>query len=577
MNYLNGVTKTKSGIHIRCDLRFRDEGGVILFSNGKEKRVPVSKDMAIGNHYDIDVKVRNVSKYDSYLLYEDKHVFIDPYSKKVTGLEEYGVKHSQVYSALLDQNSVLTDTYKVLPKKSLSFSNSVFYGLHVRGFTKLSGMKECGTFLGLSKEIPYLKDLGVTTIVLMPAYEFDETENNRINYWGYKEGFYFCPKNSYAYGADAALEFRQMVHAFHENQMEVIMQMYFPDKIMPQFIMDVLCYWTTEYHVDGFHLLGNRIPIAMLAAESRLADTKLLFCGFPMDEIQRYVNKNYRNNLAVMNDGYMSLVKRYVKGDYNTAEEMVHHIKYYDERLSRVCYLTKHDSMTLFDSVMYEKKHNENNGEENRDGTDYNDTWNCGVEGITKKRDINALREKQRKNMMTLLMLTSSTPMLFAGDECLHTQNGNNNPYCQDNKITWMNWEWSKAQKEWFDFVKELIAFRKEHSVFCGYIPFLMVDRLGSGIPDLSVHSDEAWKSKFGHADHSFGLMYGGALNQDKSDIYVAYNMDWERKKLALPSQKGKEWHIYYDTSGVKNDAEAVKDFVFLEPRSIQILMSKEV
>ena len=216
-------------------------------------------------------------------------------------------------------------------------------------------------------------------------------------------------------------------------------------------------------------------------------------------------------------------------------------------------YMAGHNGFTLQDMISYDRKHNEDNGENNRDGTEYNDSWNCGVEGKTKSKRVLELRERQRKNAILLLLLSQGVPMIMAGDEMCRTQNGNNNAYCQDNSISWMNWKRKETEEEFFQFVKEMIAFRKKHPVFHQQEELRGMDYLSCGYPDFSFHGEKAWYADMEVSSRQFGVMYYGQYATDRS-FYVAYNLHWEKHSFALPAlPKGIEWKVAVDTSKKKS------------------------
>ena len=228
--------------------------------------------------------------------------------------------------------------------------------------------------------------------------------------------------------------------------------------------------------------------------------------------------------------------------------------------------------------MSYDRKHNEANGENNQDGTDYNYSWNCGAEGPTRKKQVMQLRKKQMKNALSFLMTAQATPLLLAGDEFCNTQQGNNNAYCQDNEITWLEWSGLRKNQDVFTFTKELIAFRKEHPILHTENMLTMMDKYGYGYPDLSYHGEEAWRVGMENYNRHIAMLYYSRLTgkaQQDDFVYLAYNMHWESKELALPAlPKDYQWECVFDTSGEESDKllEYGKPLMQVAPRSVKIL-----
>lgn len=451
----------------------------------------------------------------------------------------------------------------------IPYSEAVCYCIHVRGFTKhaSSQVKFRGTFAGIQEKIPYLKDIGVTTLELQPAYEFSETEEpqedkrlpaycmregaeqpdtkqteqeRKVNYWGYKKGYYYAPKAAYAASANAPEELKSLIRALHRNHMELVMQFYFPKEADRNEIPGILHFWALEYHVDGFHLLGENLPVDMIATDHLLADLKVMYYGFGQESVYDRMEKVRFPHLAEYNDSYLYDMRRFLKGDDNMLSTALRHMRYLPEKAGRVHYLTNYYGFTLADLVSYDYKHNEDNGEENRDGNDYNCSWNCGEEGIARSRRVRQLRLRQIKNAICMLLLTQSTPLIFMGDEFGNTQRGNNNPWCQDNGICWLDWGRLKRNSEILEFWKQTVDFRKKHPVLHKGSGFQLMDYISCGYPDLSYHGESAWRAQTeGHNRHVGIMLCGGYVEMKeggKDDfLYIAMNMHWESHRLALP------------------------------------------
>ena len=239
------------------------------------------------------------------------------------------------------------------------------------------------------------------------------------------------------------------------------------------------------------------------------------------------------------------------------------------------------------DMVSYDRKHNEENGEYNKDGIEDNYSWNCGFEGVTKRKNVVNLRNRQLKNAMCMLMLSQGTPMIYSGDEFGNSCGGNNNPYCQDNEISYLDWRLVEKNNEYLNFVKDLISFRKNHNILHMEIPMQQRDYHSLGMPDISFHSDKTWSLENDVLSRQFGVMLYGKYctlcgKNAEENIYIAFNMHWEEKKLGLPTAgKNKEWEQAFSTDNMKNllvENEKVKlaRTISVPARSVVVLISKD-
>lgn len=570
--------------------------GIILKNDMEEYKIIFDESYRTGSLYCVKISgLKENSRY-IYTFFDDDELFVDPYVKDLCGNEVYGKLPDQLYGCIyMDSFDWEGDKPLLIP-----FSDSIVYQLHVRGFTRhsSSGVKNKGTFEGIIEKIPYLKEIGITAIELLPSYEFLELEQERktdsklvasfhddkpvLNYWGYKEGYYFSPKKSYAASDNASHSFKNMVKELHKNGIEVIMQFYFPNKITALYIIDVLRYWVCEYHVDGFRLKGEHIPADTLALDPLLTETKLLYYGFSFGDI--YGNKiPAYTNLAVCTDDYMYDTRKLIKSDEGMIGKAIHHLKTNPKNHGIVHYITDSNGFTLCDLVSYDRKHNEDNGENNLDGNPYNASWNCGVEGKTKKKAVLDLRLKQMKNAFLLNMFCQSTPLILAGDEFANSQKGNNNAYCQDNLIGWLNWNDINKNLEWHCFAKEVISFCKEHSMLHKKGEYTLLDEKSYGYPDLSYHSEEPWKCRYDDLTRHFGMMYCGFYSDDPlekdSFIYLAVNMHWIPHEFALPKlPKERKWYLIFNTDcqEIKQDRLLdIQSTMIVSERSIYVLVAK--
>ena len=592
-----GITPNgQNCINIAIAMQSEDCGIVLYHKNKKETRkIPFDVKLCVGELYCVSIEGIDTGAYD-YCFYDEDRLFVDSYARCVAGNESYGKLPGRL------KGKFVNDDFDWGEDKTLQipYHDSIIYMLHVRGFTKhkSSEVSGKGTFDGIVEKIPYLKELGITAVELMPAYEFLEleeklVENERIpmayrntepvlNYWGYIEGYYYAPKSAYSSDlSNPVYSFKNMVKSLHENGMEVLMQFYFPNTVSGLQIADVLRYWVCEYHVDGFHLMGERVPADMLASDPLLKKTKLIYYGFPVMEngSRRPVYKN----LAACRDEYMYDMRRFLKSDERLLGKVLQHMKDNPKGQAIVHYMTEANGFTLADLVSYDRKHNEDNGENNLDGNPYNASWNCGMEGKTRKKPVLDLRMKQMKNAFLLSLFTQSTPLLLAGDEFANSQNGNNNAYCQDNAISWLNWNDIEKQQELHEFVKDVIAFRKAHALLHRSNEYTMVDDLACGYPDLSYHSEEPWKCPYDDLTRHFGVLYCGEYSEDTTEkntfIFLAVNTHWVPHEFVLPKlPKDKGWKMVFDTSvkGAARMAVPVKEgSISVKERSIQVLIAE--
>ena len=464
---------------------------------------------------------------DEYLYFIDDEPYVDPYAhgiRKYTGQDENGLETEYV-RALLCAPDFDWDNDRPL---DLPDEDIIAYSLHVRGYTKSQGskVKNRGTFGGIIEKIPYLKELGINQIQCMPVYEFEDHIRLARNYWGYGEAYCFAPKSRYA-SSNPVRELKEMVKACHQAGIEVILHLPFYDAMPKQKMIECLRYYRQEFHADGFVVNPYTVPLEVIQSDDYLKNLKLI----------------------VKNDEFQTVMRRFLKGDEGMIESVIWHLKHLCQNDHQYHYITDHTGFTLCDLVSYDGKHNELNGENNHDGPDYNYSWNCGVEGPTRKKAVVKLREQQMRNAFFLLLMAQGTPCILAGDEFANSQNGNNNVYCQDNDTAWVNWK--KAEKEqWLtDYVKALIRFRKEHRILHPAEECQGIDLTHCGVPDVSYHGENAWQVPNEIASRQLGVFYSGATKREK-DLYIAYNMHWEDHTFALPSlPKGKHWRKIFTTT----------------------------
>lgn len=483
-------------------------------------------------------------------------VTVDPYARGLAGRDIWGkerdIQKHEVRGVLKNGRY---DWEGDEPLK-LPFHSIVAYSLHVRGFTKhtSSGVEKKGTFSGVVEKLPYLKDLGINQIQCMPVYEFEECGRFR-NYWGYGQAYYFAPKSAYAASGDGERELKDMVKACHKEGIEVVLEMPFTGDTSKQLMEECLRYYCLEYHIDGFLLNPYVAPMDAIHADPILKHTKIL----------------------VHDTGFQTVMRRFLKGDEGMVRDVMYWLRHQSETKEILNMITGQTGFTLRDLVSYDGKHNEANGEQNQDGPDYNYSWNCGAEGPSRKKAVTELRKNQTRNAFFLLLLAQGTPCILAGDEFGNTQKGNNNVYCQDNPVGWLDWSGLEKHPELHDFVKELIAFRKKHPVFWPEKEMTGMTYSKKGVPDVSYHGENAWRVPLEVSSRQLGVYYSGAdqTGENDEDCFVAYNMHWLEHTFALPAlPKGKKWYRIASTQeGVLDKAEPLDDQKFAEVKERTIMI----
>lgn len=574
-----GAVIEKDGVHFGCYASGEERPVLLLYHSGTQEiaaQIPFPEPTASDGLYTMKVRMKPAG-YE-YNFSVGGEVFTDPYARLVAGRERFGEAPDPSPHGVRGAFPRASYTWGGDRLPQIPYDEAVMYHLHVRGFTmqKNSGVRRKGTFAGLREKIPYLKQLGINQVKLMPVYEFAElqpklrldlsgagpagesikqagmlpvSEQYRMNYWGYGEAFYFAPKASYAAGDRPDVEFKDLVKALHANGIEVLLEFCFPNECDISLIIQCLTYWASEYHVDGFALMARDSAVAELAGLPLFNTRKLISTWYP-DEIRARRAGQSVKYLAESNDGFMNDCRRILKGDEQFLRAFSHRLRRNPEGCAQINYMTNHDGFTLMDLVSYDRKHNLENGEYNRDGTDFNYSWNCGEEGPTKKKDIRELRMRQRKNAYAMLLFSQGTPMLLAGDEIGNSQNGNNNPYCHDSELTWVDWSGLRGSRELREFVRKAIAYRKSHKKLHQKQELQCADYQSSGYPDLSFHGERAWYADFEQSGRGLGGMYCGSYAGEQDFLYIAYNFNWIAQEFALPQlPKGMDWYRAMDTS----------------------------
>lgn len=637
----NGVSFTiNSHGATRCTL--------LLFKPQASKpyaRIPFPDSYRIGDTYSMlvfDIKPDEFEYAFSFdgpyepakgLLFNEENVLLDPYSRAVTGQRKWGEKPEGgkdfEYRARVVKSNFDWGNIKQLEQP---FEDLVIYETHVRGYTKdkSSGVSAPGTFAGLKDKIPYLKDLGINAVELMPIFEFDEMESARVvdgvqlyNYWGYNTVSFFAPNTSYAFNEEhnhEGDELKSLIKALKENGIEVILDVVFnhtaegnemgpcfsfkgidnnvyymltPDAhyynfsgcgnvmncnhpVVRSFIIDCLRHWAIEYRVDGFRfdlasILGrdqNGAPMAnppileSLAFDPVLGKMKLIAEAWDAGGLYQVGSFPSWNRWAEWNGRYRDDMRSFLKGDDGMEGNAITRITgsrdlYSPEsrgHKASVNFLTCHDGFTLYDLYSYNEKHNEKNGWNNTDGDNNGHSWNCGAEGETDDPNVNGLRRRLIKNAFAALLCSRGPAMFFAGDEFCNTQFGNNNAYCQDNIISWLDWSRLEEFKEIHDFVRHMIQFRKEHPIL------RKMTKLSScQFPEISVHNGTPFNASTDYKTKLIGIMYAGRNEEDTEDDIVFYCMNayWEPLVMQLPVlPNGKHWHVDTNTNAEYFDGE---------------------
>lgn len=591
------------------------------------------------------------------LLFNKNTILLDPYARAVTGQKEWGDRPESdegfVYHARVVENNFDWGNVRQL---ELPMEDLIIYELHVRGYTKdiSSGVSARGTYEGLRQKIPYLKDLGINAVELMPVFEFDEMENARIvdgeqlyNYWGYNTVCFFAPNTSYSSVVEhnhEGEELKRLIYELKENGIEVILDVVFNHTaegneegpsfsfkgidnniyyiltpgggyynfsgcgnvlncnhpITRRFIIDCLRFWVTEYRVDGFRfdlasILSrdwNGAPMAEppilheIACDAILGKVKLIAEAWDASGLYQVGNFPAFSRWSEWNGRYRDDMRRFLKGDAGLAGTAITRITgssdMYDPATrgadASVNFLTCHDGFTLYDLYSYNMKHNEKNGWNNTDGDNNGNSWNCGVEGETDNPEIEGLRRRMVKNAFATLMCSRGPAMFYAGDEFCNTQFGNNNAYCQDNLISWLDWNRLEEYQEIHDFFRYMIAFRKKYGVLRR-----PARPVSCGLPEISIHNGYPFNNRTDYNSRLIGVMFAGRNEDDTKDdiIFYAMNAYWEPVNMQLPEPPGgKRWKVRVNTFVPYADGQEPEQFtnfahsnnLRIEPRSVVIL-----
>jgi glycogen operon protein len=683
--YPFGATLVPGGVNFSIFSRHATACTLVLFE--KRARAPLAEipfphAFRVGNVYCMvvfDLDVENIEygyRMDGPWApsaghrFDPKRFLLDPYAKAVSGRDTWGRPPDwndpfQYRGRLVFEDFDWEDDHAIeTPAEDL-----VIYEAHVRSFTRhpSAGVKFPGTYAALIEKIPYLTELGVNCVELMPVYEFDEFENARAdpvtgetlyNYWGYSTIGFFAPKAGFAatgrFGMQAD-EFKNMVKHLHRAGIEVLLDVVFNhtaegdqrgptisfrgvdnstyymltpegyyfnfsgcgntlncnNPIVRTMVLDCLRYWASEYHVDGFRFdlaailgrdpwgapLPNPPLLETLAFDPVLGKCKLIAEAWDAGGLNLLGAFPAYGRWAEWNGKFRDDVRRFLRGDAGMVGRMGQRLQGSPDlygRLNRgptasVNFITCHDGFTLHDFCAYNAKHNETNGENNRDGSDDNFSWNCGCEGDAVNPDITWLRRKQAKNAAAILMVSQGVPMILMGDEIGRTQRGNNNAYCHDSDLNWLDWALAGKNAELLRFFQRMIAFRRAHPALRSQTHFRNCDYVGSGVADITWHGVQKWNADWSDSSRALAFMLDGrhakgGTAKDQT-IYVALNAYWEGLTYSLPDPPaGTAWHVFANTGltcpndicdpGQELRLQSQSEFL-VGPRSVVILVSK--
>jgi len=613
--------------------------------------------------------------------YNKNKLLLDPYARALTDNFLWDLSKARGFDPLssdLDQSFSWESSGQYVPRcivinnrvnyiddipLNLPDQDLIIYELHLKGFTKddSSCVEHKGTYRGLMEKIPYLKELGINAVELLPIQEFDELENinhnpetgERLkNFWGYSTLAFFAPKATYSSSGvmgEQITEFKEMVKAFHDAGIEVILDVVFNhtaegDQMGPtisfrgidnsiyyilednkrlyknysgcgntfncnhplvrDFILDCLRYWAVEMKVDGFrfdlasilgrdqygNILSNPPLIERIEEDPILRNTKIIAEAW--DAAGAYQVGKFSGRWAEWNGKYRDDIRLFWKGEPNTIGIFATRLTGSSDIYHRpdrgpqhsINFITCHDGFTLNDLVSYNNKHNLQNGEQNRDGENHNISNNFGIEGVSETDLIDRVRIKQIKNFLATLYLSQGVPMLLGGDEFRRTQQGNNNAYCQDNEISWVDWALLNENKDIYSFTKFLIHFRKEHSILRRTSFLTGKKQEGFGYPDIEWHGAEVNHPQWDPKSHSLAMLLNGeyALKEGckrENDLYAIFNASLKPGTFKLPpAPNGKPWRLIFDTA--KDDyldgENIVEKSYFVEGLSSVLLSTSE-
>ena len=640
-----GASHTAAGINFSIYTSSGHSCTLALFKSGDSKpyaEIPIPPNYRIGDVYcivvfdldeeDLEYGFKVDGPYDPSAghRFDSSKILMDPYAHIIAGRDVWGVEPDwndpYPYRARISFDDFDWEGERPLeiPPEDL-----IIYETHVRAYTKSENSETShpGTYAALVEKIPYLKDLGINAIELMPIFEFDEYENSRIhpdtgerlyNFWGYSTVGFFAPKAGFAATGRFGMqvdEFKQLVKSFHKAGIEVILDVVFNhtaegnehgptlsfkgldnkvyymltpegyyfnfsgtgntlncnNPIVRNLVLDCLRYWAAEYHIDGFRFdlatilgrdpwgapLSNPPLLETLAFDPILSSCKLIAEAWDAGGLYQVGTFPAFGRWGEWNGKYRDCLRRYLKGDEGMVGEMAQCIQgspnlYKASGRSpatSVNFITCHDGFTLADLVSFNEKHNEANGEGNNDGGNDNYSWNCGVEGWSDDLGIQKLRKKQMMNGLAMLLCSRGIPMILMGDEFGRSQHGNNNAYCIDSPLSWVDWSLFRSNRDLHAFTKALINFRHNH-------PALRVNQFdGPGsslLPCCSFHGQKPWQPDWSNDSRQLAWMMSCNKAEDSRPIdlvYIGTNMAHYASWFELPEcPENYRWHLCFNT-----------------------------
>ena len=682
-----GATIVPGGINFSIYSQHAKSCTLVIYKRGELEpfiEIPFPESFKIGNVFCMIVYGLDYEKIEyGYRMdgefapkrgywFDEANILLDPYAKSISGRDEWG-QPVNLLNKYQHRARITRFDYDWRGDKHLEIpmEELVIYEMHVRGFTnhESSNVKYKGTYSGIREKIPYLKELGVNCVELMPITSFDEFENSRespitgeklLNYWGYSSIGFFAPKAGYAKTGKVngeCDEFKTLIRDLHKHGIEVILDVVYNHTgegnglgpcisfrgidnktyymltsngeyynfsgcgntlncnhpVVRDLILSNLRNWVAEYHIDGFRFdlasilgrnqdgtpMSNPPLLESLAFDPILGKCKLIAEAWDAGGLYQVGSFPSWGRFAEWNGKFRDDVRRFLKGDEGTVMPVIQRIMgspdlYFHKGLgtcSSINFVTCHDGFTLMDLFSYNTKHNWANCENNRDGSDNNYSWNCGVEGQTDNYKINSLRKKLIKNAISILMISQGIPMIYMGDEFGNSQYGNNNAYCQDNEVSWLDWNDLNTNNDIFNFMKNMIEFRKTHSVLRNKLHWEDEVEDKAGYSHISWHGVKQNAPDKSHWSRSIALMLWGKSkfcdNINNDHIYIILNMYWENQVFELPNLNLNErWHLFVDTGKpVGKEICSVGNEILLknqssytiEGRSVVILVAKQI
>lgn len=683
--YPFGATLVPNGVNFSIFSRNATSCTLVLFEKHADKplvEIPFRESFRIGNVYcmvvfgldyeNIEYGYRMDGPDDPGMghRFDPGKILLDPYAKAIGGRDEWG-QQPDWDNVFPHRGRLVFEDFDWEDDRALEIPNEdlIIYEAHVRSFTRheSSGVKHPGTYAGIMEKIPYLKELGVNCLELMPVFEFDEFENSKANpvtgetnynYWGYSTVGFFAPKAGYAATGQFGMqvdELKNMVKQLHKNGIEVMLDVVFNhtaegnekgptisfrgidnstyymltpegyyfnfsgcgntlncnNPIVRNMVLDCLRYWASEFHIDGFRFdlaailgrdpwgapLPNPPLLETLAFDPVLGKCKLVAEAWDAGGLNQVGRFPSYGRWAEWNGEFRDDLRRFLRGEEGLVGKLAQRIQGSPDMYRQanrgptasINFVTCHDGFTLYDCVSYDGKHNEANGENGLDGSDDNLSWNCGAEGETEDPHINDLRKRQIKNAVTILMVSHGVPLILMGDEVGRTQYGNNNTYCHDNQLNWLDWGLVEKNGDLLSFFRKMIKFRREHPVLRPAEHVRNCDYAGSGLSDISWHGIRAWDADWAESCRVLAFMMDGKHAKggtvEDNTVYVAINGYWDGLPFEIPDPPcGQQWHLVANTSMPSpDDINEVGEEVKLENqkeylvggRSVVVLMSK--